>query len=617
MLRKFGYAIGLPPAPKLLDPVGALFLMEQLLPKLELNYYQNLYDPTLPFRDFLNAISRAKDELVGPDKYQQLAEQMHLTVSSEEERERAEKVLEVARVYQVYQSHLDQNHLIDFGDLIAKTVQILTEHSDIRLDVSNTYRHVLVDEYQDVNRACAILLKQLAGDGEGLWVVGDARQSIYRFRGAEPQNIIWFSKDFPGAQSVSLRMNYRTLPKIIKVFSALVPHMGVQTAFPFEEWKANRTDKGGPALLNVAEDLESEGESIAKEIQDCFTQGISYRDQAVLCRSHTNLARIAALLEKNGVPTLYIGDLFERSEIRDLLSVIELAAGDVRGFIRVATFPEYHISANDVRTLLSLSEKEQIPFPKAISQFKNNVEVSESGRRALDQIDQHLRDLCYGQKPWMLLTHYLYNRSLYLAPYLNSTTLSVLQQRIAIYQFLRFAYEQDQVPATGEDVKQRFLDYVRRLEIYGEEKQLRQIPEAGQAMDAVRLLTIHASKGLEFRAVHLPILGKGKFPSSMQAQACFPPDGMVIQDPKVSHDEEEVCLFFVALSRARDVLCLSRAKRYNRKSSNPSDFLSFIAATLSSDASTAAITKKGSERVMTQRPPRSPMAIPFTFNLSM
>jgi superfamily I DNA/RNA helicase len=181
--------------------------MEQLLPKLELSHYQNLYDPTLPLRDFLQAISRAKDELVDPIKYQQMAEQMVQTASNDEERERAEKVLEVAGVYQVYQVHLDQEQLIDFGDLIAKTVQLLTEHPDIRQDLRNIFRHILVDEYQDVNRACALLLKQVAGEGEGLWVVGDARQSIYRFRGAAPQNITWFSSDFPGAITVPLRRN--------------------------------------------------------------------------------------------------------------------------------------------------------------------------------------------------------------------------------------------------------------------------------------------------------------------------------------------------------------------------------------------------------------------------
>jgi len=600
-LRKYGYALGLPPSPKLLDPVSTLLLMEQLLPKLQLSHYQNLYDPTLPLRDFLQAISRAKDELVDPIQYQQMAEQMVQTASNDEERERAEKTLEVAGVYQVYQDHLDQEQLIDFGDLIAKTVQLLTEHPDIRQDLRNTFRHILVDEYQDVNRACALLLKRVAGEGEGLWVVGDARQSIYRFRGAAPQNITWFSNDFPGASTVPLRRNYRTQPPLVKTFSALAPQMGIQTTIPFEEWETHRAVEGGEVIMQTAEDLTAEGKSIAREIQQRFREGIAYRDQAVLCRSHTNLARIAALLEQHGIPILYIGDLFERSEISDLLSILELVAGDARGFIRVATFLEYNLSADDVQLLLVLAEKEQVPFPRAINRFKGEPSLSEHGRNALEQIDQHLQGLSYGHGNWAMLAHYLFNRSGYLAALLSNTNQDAIQQRIAIYQFLRFAYEQDRALAGSQDAKERFLDYVRRLEIFGEEKQLRQIPDAGQAMDAVRLLTIHASKGLEFRAVYLPMLGKGIVPSRMQPQTCFPPQGMVGQDPKDAHSEEELCLFFVALSRARDVLCLSRARRYNNRGSNPSDFLDLIAAALPPQPSSAAYRQKSRVEVAEQK----------------
>jgi DNA helicase-2/ATP-dependent DNA helicase PcrA len=125
------------------------------------------------------------------------------------------------------------------------------------------------------------------------------------------------------------------------------------------------------------------------------------------------------------------------------------------------------------------------------------------------------------------------------------------------------------------------LDYIRRLEIFGEEKQLRQVPEAGQAIDAVRVLTIHASKGLEFRAVYLPMLGALYFPSKRQYNPCPPPGGMLPQDPEEAHTQEETCLFFVALSRAKDILCLSRSEHYtSRGTSSPSSLLSLIASAL-------------------------------------
>jgi len=580
LLRKYGHALGLPPSPKLLDPISAILLMEQLLPKLNLDYYQDLYEPARYLPDFLKAISRAKDELVTPEKYRQMAMQTISEAASDEERERAEKTLEVAGVYEVYQSHLDQEHFIDFGDLIAKAVQLLAEHPDVQQDVRKTYRHVLVDEYQDVNRACAMLLQELVGNGQGLWVVGDARQSIYRFRGASPKNMALFPQDFPGATTLPLQVNYRSQPPVIKAFSALAKQMAISTVLPFSEWRANRTDDGGMVLLKEADNLEVEGESIAREIRHWVVQGIPFKDQAILCRTHTQLARMAALMERSGIPTFYIGDLFERSEIQDLLALLSLITGDVRGLVRVSKFPEYRLSSSDVHKIFSLAEDKQIPFREAIEQFKNDPGISMPGRQTLNLIGHHLRNHSSINGSWYFLANYLFNHSSYLRTIMQSDGNANYHQRVAIYQFLRFAYEQDRVNSNGENPKLRLLDYVRRLEIHGEEKQLRQIPEAGHLVDAVRLLTIHGSKGLEFRAVYIPLLGKGHVPLKIQPQTCYHPKGLVPQDPRQIHADEEICLFFVAVSRARDVLYLSRATRYNGKGSNPSEFFSLLSSVI-------------------------------------
>lgn len=576
LLRKYGYALGLPPSPKLLDPISAILLMEQLLPKLDLNHYQDLYEPARYLPDFLKAISRAKDELVTPKKYHQMAIQTMSDAANDEERERAEKILEVAGIYEVYQSHLDQGYFIDFGDLIVKSVELLSKYSDVQQDVRNTYRHILVDEYQDVNRACAMLLQQLAGAGKGLWVVGDARQSIYRFRGASPQNMALFSQDFPGATTLPLQVNYRSQLPVINAFSTLAKQMAISTVLPFSDWRANRTDEGGMAVLKEADNLESEGETIASEIRHWVKQGVQYKDQAILCRTHTQLAKMASLMERNGIPTLYLGDLFERSEIQDLLALLSLVTGDTRGLVRVSKFPEYLLSSSDLHKIFSLAENFQISFPEAVGQFKNNPGISIQGQQTLNLMGQHLRNHSNNKKSWYFFVNYLFNHSSYLRTIMQSDGNANYHQRVAIYQFLRFAYEHDRMNSNGEDPRIKLLDYVRRLEIHGEEKQLRQIPEAGHSVDAVRLLTIHGSKGLEFRAVYIPLLGKGHVPIKMQPQTCFHPKGLVLQDLREIHADEEICLFFVAISRARDVLHLSRATRYNGRGSSPSEFFSLL-----------------------------------------
>ena len=205
LLRKYSTHLGLPSRISVLDPSDSIALLERMLSDLNLDHYQNLYDPALYLRDILAAISRAKDEWVGPEKYSELAEGMLNQASTSDEIERAERVIEVAGVYRAYQEALDRESLLDFGDLIFKSVSLLTTSTDVRDTLRSTYRHVLVDEYQDVNRASGLFLKEIAGAGAGLWVVGDTRQAIYRFRGAAPTNMQRFAEDFPGAKVKSLR----------------------------------------------------------------------------------------------------------------------------------------------------------------------------------------------------------------------------------------------------------------------------------------------------------------------------------------------------------------------------------------------------------------------------
>ena len=584
LLRKYGYRLGLPSMPEVLDPVSGLFLLERLLPSLDLQYYQNLFDPALPLRDILQAISRAKDELCSPQHYLDLAEKMRTLASTPEEIEAAEKAIEVSHVYIVYQEHLDSKGILDFADLIAKSVKLLDEFSEVRQEVRTSYRDVLVDEYQDVNRACAILLRQIAGSGKGLWVVGDVRQSIYRFRGAAPYNMRAFSEDFLGGQTLPLLRNYRSQPPILRVLKCLAPQMRASSGMPFAPWENERTDTGGQVIFEIAENRLAEGKGLAGEIRRQHAAGFSFRDQAVLCRSHTDLARISGLLEQENIPVLYLGDLFERPEVRDLLALLSLACeGNGQGLLRVANFPQYNISLADVLELLRLAVDQNVPVLRALSIAGTSDAISAKGKQEFALLEHHLRGICYGTSAWSMLANYLFVRSGYLEPLLADPSYKGQQQRLGLYQFLQYTHTQDKVNTTGEDQKHPFLDMIRRLEILGEEKQLRQLPEAAVAIDAVRLMTVHASKGLQFRAVYLPFLGQGMFPSRRQPQPCPPPPGMITWASSSEHEEEEECLFFVALSRAKDVLCLSRAARYGERNSKPSSLLELVADALPKD----------------------------------
>lgn len=582
LIRKYGTRIGLTTQPDVIDPVDALFLLEQSLPQLELDYYQNLYEPTTHLRDILNAISRAKDELVGPASYTELARTMHASAATDEEGETAEKALEVAHVYAFYQDYLDREKLLDFGDLIYRSVNLLRDHPEVRDIVRQSYRQILVDEYQDVNRASGLLLREIAGTGRGLWAVGDIRQAIYRWRGASPVNMRLFERDFPGATLLPLRKNYRSRPAVVSSFSELAPRMRATIGTEFSPWQVERAGVSGTVSFEIAESADAEAKGIAREIERRRAEGMSYRDQAVICRSHTSLARFAASLEKENIPVLYLGDLFERPEVRDLLSLLALACeGDGRGLIRVARFPEYRIPLSDVIALRVLAQNRGVPFPQALELAEDAETISPGGKQKLALLGRHIEGLCHGRSAWKMLVRYLFGTSGYLRSILTDDTVVGQQRRLAVYQFLQFAHEQlERSREAGVDPKLSLLRYVRRLEIYGEERQLRQVPAWADGIDAVRILTIHASKGLEFGAVYLPVLGGRYFPAARQPQPCPPPIGLIVDGVSDWHEEEEECLFFVALSRARDHLCLSRAQAYGRSSSKASKLLPLIASSL-------------------------------------
>ena len=583
LLRKYGHDIGLPVSPSILDPVDALFLLESALPLLNLDRYQNLYEPTMHLRSILGAISRAKDELFGPEEYTKHAQEMRGKANTEEEIVAAEKALEVARVYDYYQGYLNCEHLLDFGDLILKSAMLLRTRPDIRDEIQTTYDHILVDEYQDVNRASGLLLREIAGGKKGLWVVGDTRQSIYRFRGASPANMRLFARDFPGSEIRSLKYNYRSQQEIVKVFSTLAPQMEATKGHPFIPWEPKRQSSLSNVHVKIANNLDAEAQGIADEINRHVKDGIQYREQAILCRSHTMLARIASRLELAGVPILYLGDLFERPEIRDLLSLISLSCdGRGSGLIRVAQFPEYGIPLDDVRILLKSAGEKAVYFPQALKMGLEIPEISEKGKSGFGRLFSHTEQVNYRTTAWDMLVRYLFDSGKYLKPYTNDGSAAGQQKRLAIYQFLQFAHEQRGRPIDkSENPRRGFLEYVRRLEIYGEEKQLRQVPDWASGIDSVRLLTVHASKGLEFKVVYLPGLGQGYFPARRQGNVCPAPVGMIPEHTgDGGHAEEEECLFFVALSRARDVLCLSRADQYGAMNSNPSSLLSLIKGSL-------------------------------------
>jgi DNA helicase-2/ATP-dependent DNA helicase PcrA len=601
-LRKRGHLEGIKEPVQLLDQADQLRFLEEDLPKLGLDHYLWLSEPAFALRHILGAISRAKDELFGPAQYAEAADEMLRTADGDAEAiVRAQKTSEVAGVYRHYDDRLRAEGVVDFADLINRTIEILRKHTGVRNEMRGQYAHILVDEYQDVNRASALLLKELAGEGKTLWVVGDARQSIYRFRGASPKNTAKFKDDYPGAQTKQLAVNYRSRTGIVKTFVTYTDQMALGRG------RDNDLDpKRGPGAdaidFNVADERAAEIAGLAAAVTRHKSKGIAFKDQAVLCRGHSYLQKIATGLEAAGIPVLNLGDLFERREVRDLLSLLSFVSEPHRaGLMRLATMQRYRMTLADVRTFLAAAaEMEKTPFA-ALKAADKIAGLSDEAKKALGRLRSDLAETEYKTGPGRMLFDVLFEKGL-VRDYLSGDTPSDQQRRLAIHQILQFAAEND-APGDG-DPKRRLLDWIRRLAIFGDDRSLRELPSAVEGIDAVRLMTVHMSKGLEFDVVHLPGLGNGMFPLSGGGSVCPPPDGMLDIPASESRVEEEECLFFVAISRAKDHLSLSRSTKYDGRTSNPSPAVKAIASHLprAPDASPTWTTRPAERQQERPRP---------------
>src|SRR5947209_5623567 len=202
--------------------------------------------------------------------------------SSDEEIERAEKALEIANIYELYQATLERQQNIDFGGLIMLTVQLLQEHPEVRQQLQQKYQHILVDEFQDINRASGILLRELAGDARHVWVVGDANQAIYGFRGASPANIANFYNDYAGAVVLPLSRNYRSRPDIVSFADAFHSKQLDSDTLQVTSQAARSTSVATYVTLAIASNEMSEFNGIISDIRRKLAEGYHFRDIVIL-----------------------------------------------------------------------------------------------------------------------------------------------------------------------------------------------------------------------------------------------------------------------------------------------------------------------------------------------
>jgi superfamily I DNA/RNA helicase/Zn-dependent peptidase ImmA (M78 family)/CRISPR/Cas system-associated exonuclease Cas4 (RecB family) len=595
LLRRYGQFVGLRPDFLLVGPTDGYFLLRSLVGQLPLTYYQPVTAPSHYYPDLLAAISRAKDELVGPADYTALAEAALERALTAEDRERAERACEVARVYTAYQAALDERRDADFGDIIRLAVRLLSEQPDVLAEERAQRTHVLVDEFQDINRAMGVFLRTLTAETGALWAVGDADQAIYRFRGASPANIQRFHDDYSGARVQRLRHNYRSRAPILEAATS-----AAERFIPAAERQpliATRGAGSDVVRLATALDEDAELEGMVQAIRARLDGGRSLAEIAVLCRTRRNARKVIAALERAKIPTRVIAPLLEQDEIKRILSVALLVTDNSgAGLLRAGQLAAHLIPREDALRLLELARECGVaPLALARQGLDDAPEISPESVKALERLADVITALRLAPDVATGLARYLFEltalgQDLLAGVAAGDETAQVRAAHIARLLSLARAFE-DQRSATRENSSPprpgdarwaEFLDYLRVL------TELRQDAAGAEEMvasadEGVWVLTVHASKGLEFPVVFLPGLAERRFPVQSRHDFTPPPPGMIESNEAADNDPhliEEACLFYVALTRARDELILSVAERYGAVSYRRSRFLAPIEARL-------------------------------------
>ena len=479
----------------------------------------NIDDKFLPHKSILAEISRAKDMLVSPEEF--------MNLGSGNYREK-----QIGECYAKYQKMLKSADAMDFDDIIFYTVKLLQENDDVREYYQNKFKYVLVDEYQDTNHAQFVLTKLLSEGYNNICVVGDDDQSIYKFRGATIENILSFEKNFRNAQTIRLEQNYRSTQNILDGANAVISHNEQRKGKNL--WTSN--GKGDKIILNTLDDEYGEGKYIADEIMKSMGENGKFSDYAVLYRMNAMSNSIERCFVRSGIPYRIIGGhkFYDRMEIKDALAYLSVIVNhdDSVRLERIANVPKRGIGASTIAYAKEIADALGVSLFE-IFKTANEYEKLKRGADKLIEFTQMIESFAD------LLTR----------ESMSSVFISMLDE--TGYKAMTMADREK-----GEERLQNLDELNNNLIRYKEENPdgeladfleevalMTDIDNYNADADTVVLMTLHASKGLEFPVVFIPGMEEGIFPG-MQSMY------------DATEIEEERRLAYVGITRAKEKLYL-------------------------------------------------------------
>ncbi len=568
ILRREALHIGLDPRYKLMTEAEAIQLLRNNIFKLELNYFRPLGNPTKFLSGMLQHFSRLQDEDVSPNDYVEWVKKQKAVV--DEEKIEIEKWHELSKAYKAYDEIKVKEGLMDFGDLIVKTLKLFRDRPNILKEYQKQFKNLLVDEFQDTNYAQNELTKLLVGKTGNINVVGDDDQSIYRFRGAAVSNIIQFRKNFPKTKVIVLTKNYRSTQEILDRSYDLIQFNNpdrLEVVEKIDKRLKSQTSKDGTEISFIHSDrVENESDRIAKEILRLIAQDkYAYKDFAILVRANNHSEPIGRALGRNGIPYQFLGPgrLFKQPEIVDLISYLKVLYdfSDSVAFYRILSIDYFDIPGRDLAAIGNYARKYNLSLFESAEKIDDifvTQKAKETVHKLLGIIGKHL-NMVKKETAGQLLYYFLEETGL-LQKLLSPESVEAENEAKNISKFFDKlkTYEVDHEDATVSAVTD-WLDLSMEL---GESPLATN--EDWTEINAVNILTVHSAKGLEFPVVFIVNLVGQRFPTMERREQIPIPDALIKEILPVGdyHLEEERRLFYVGMTRAKEKLILTAADYY-------------------------------------------------------
>ena len=519
ILRRYIDRIGFTSSFVIFDTSDQRTLVKQCIKQLKLD------DKIFTDRSVLSEISNAKNEMLEPADYA-------LRANGEFRKET------IAEVYKMYQKKLKDNNAVDFDDIINYTIKILSENPDVLEYYSNKFEYVLVDEYQDTNKAQFTLVSMLAARFGNITAVGDNNQGIYSFRGADITNILNFERDFPGTKIIKLEQNYRCTQNILDAANAVIKNN--ESKYEKNLWTEN--NKGDLPYVFRGDTEYDEANFIVEQIRRLKREEyLDYNDFTILYRMNSQSRSIEDILRREDIPYKIVGGLkfYERKEIKDIIAYLRLIenTADNLSLQRIINEPKRGIGKTSLDNIEAVANQNGISMYEVIKRADafglNRVYVN--SRDFINQIEE-LR-----AKKDTLIVSELIKETLKVTGYSKALELedtTEAETRLEnLDEFLTVAIEFEEELADNT-----LADFLEGITLSSD------IDNTDETEDSVTLMTLHSAKGLEFPVVFLVGMEEGIFPGYKS-----------IGEQKELEEERRLC--YVGITRAKQHLFLTCARQ--------------------------------------------------------